>query len=439
MIINVSTRFWIFLTVFTGCLSLVIFAGIAGFLFQEDIQDFYEEELEDSVNEALNIETNDNSGANNQPTLSPTQGFTTGPTINLTSIPAEAEQGRVVPLRIEANDTLTGMRSIEIYIDGRLVQAPQLLEGQQTAQVNFGYIPTELNDLTILVVAIATDGRRSEEIRLIAVTPPQETPNERVGFDLLINENDDPFELALGFGVCPTELLRVNPQLSALQPGANIFIPTDSGDLTPTTYLACERANQDLEVVNFFQNERLGIRRASLDVPFPIDLRFTITAGRAFECSSFPTGATAGAFGCPPEKAFFHTGIDIGADKGTELYSITNGEVTWAGPYLEWIGRPEDPCLYNGSEPPHEGYGNMVTVESSINGRRYEFLYAHLSEFRVSQGDIIEGEGFVIGLVGSTGCSTAPHLHFEVREGSNRIPVDPVTFLRDNEDVLAER
>jgi murein DD-endopeptidase MepM/ murein hydrolase activator NlpD len=66
----------------------------------------------------------------------------------------------------------------------------------------------------------------------------------------------------------------------------------------------------------------------------------------------------------------------------------------------------------------NQGYGNLVIVE---NGE-YRTYYAHLSSIPVSVGDEVKA-GTVIGLSGSTGNSTGPHLHYEIRK--NKVPTDP--------------
>jgi len=70
-----------------------------------------------------------------------------------------------------------------------------------------------------------------------------------------------------------------------------------------------------------------------------------------------------------------------------------------------------------------EGYGNFVTIyhpDGTVT------LYAHMSEMLCSYGDWVE-QGEVIGLVGSTGWSTGPHLHFEIHVGGGT--VDPLLYL----------
>jgi murein DD-endopeptidase MepM/ murein hydrolase activator NlpD len=89
-----------------------------------------------------------------------------------------------------------------------------------------------------------------------------------------------------------------------------------------------------------------------------------------------------------------HTGLDIAADVGEPVYAIADGEVIYAGSGLR-------------------GYGNVVILR---HDRKTSSLYAHNSELKVKQGDEIK-QGTVIALLGSTGHSTGPHVHFEIREG----------------------
>lgn len=87
-----------------------------------------------------------------------------------------------------------------------------------------------------------------------------------------------------------------------------------------------------------------------------------------------------------------HLGIDIAAGMGQYIYAADSGVVVYAGP----IGG---------------GYGNMVMID---HGNGYQTLYAHNSQVNVSCGQNVT-QGQVIALAGSSGNSTGPHLHFEVR------------------------
>jgi murein DD-endopeptidase MepM/ murein hydrolase activator NlpD len=99
-----------------------------------------------------------------------------------------------------------------------------------------------------------------------------------------------------------------------------------------------------------------------------------------------------------------HKGIDIAADIGEPVYAIAAGEVIYAG---------------NGMR----GYGNVVVVR---HDRMRTSLYAHNSELKVKQGDQVT-QGSLVALLGSTGHSTGPHVHFEIRDGDT--PVNPRSIL----------
>ncbi|MFF9688752.1 peptidoglycan DD-metalloendopeptidase family protein [Streptomyces sp. NPDC014623] len=105
----------------------------------------------------------------------------------------------------------------------------------------------------------------------------------------------------------------------------------------------------------------------------------------------------------------YHTGADFQAASGTSVRSIGPGTVVSAG----WSG----------------SYGNEVVIQHS-DGMYSQ--YAHLSSLGVSAGQAVTG-GQQIGLSGSTGNSTGPHLHFEVRTGPGYgSDVDPIAYLRSH-------
>ncbi|MDJ1176577.1 murein hydrolase activator EnvC family protein [Roseofilum capinflatum] len=99
----------------------------------------------------------------------------------------------------------------------------------------------------------------------------------------------------------------------------------------------------------------------------------------------------------------FHAGMDFAADYGSPIYAAQNGVVLFAG----WYG----------------GYGNTVILD---HGNGVTTLYAHASQVYVQEGQNVT-QGDVVASTGSTGLSTGPHLHFEVRE--NGTPVDPMHYL----------
>lgn len=106
----------------------------------------------------------------------------------------------------------------------------------------------------------------------------------------------------------------------------------------------------------------------------------------------------------PIKKVFKeHTGVDISSSKGDPILAAASGVVE--------------------SSEYSEGYGNYVIIDHK-NG--YRTLYGHSSKLLVKKGEYVN-KGQTIALVGSTGVSTGPHLHFEIRIGNT--PVDPTKYI----------
>lgn len=99
----------------------------------------------------------------------------------------------------------------------------------------------------------------------------------------------------------------------------------------------------------------------------------------------------------------FHSGLDIAGRRGTPVYAAAPGRVIVAG--------------YN------SGYGRMVEID---HGFGISTVYGHCNSLKVSKGDQVEA-GQLVSTIGSTGRSTGPHLHFEVRLDGH--PVDPIDYL----------
>jgi murein DD-endopeptidase MepM/ murein hydrolase activator NlpD len=102
----------------------------------------------------------------------------------------------------------------------------------------------------------------------------------------------------------------------------------------------------------------------------------------------------------------FHPGVDFAGEEGAQVVAVATGVVTWAGD--------------------HMGYGNLVEIN---HGNGYVTRYGHNSRVLVKAGDTVQ-KGQPLALVGSTGHSTGPHVHFEVLRDGN--PVDPMAFINEN-------
>lgn len=113
------------------------------------------------------------------------------------------------------------------------------------------------------------------------------------------------------------------------------------------------------------------------------------------------SGPVTSGFG--PRWGTFHKGIDIGVPEGTPIHAAADGTVFYSGVM--------------------DGYGNVILID---HGGGLVTLYAHQSQLIAGNGQHVS-RGETIGLVGSTGNSTGPHLHFEVRV--NGVAYDPLGYL----------
>lgn len=133
-----------------------------------------------------------------------------------------------------------------------------------------------------------------------------------------------------------------------------------------------------------------------------------------YASASYSRGGKVGLYGIKPTQgsisSYFgerwgrqHNGIDIAANTGSNVVAFQSGKVTFSG----WNG----------------GYGNLVIID---HGNGIESYYGHNSKNLVKVGDSVQ-KGDLIAKVGSTGNSTGPHCHFEIR--INGKPVNPLNYI----------
>lgn len=107
------------------------------------------------------------------------------------------------------------------------------------------------------------------------------------------------------------------------------------------------------------------------------------------------------------KSRIFHSGIDIAGPNGGAIHAANDGKVIYSG----WYG----------------GYGKVVILDHGVvNGRPITTLYGHMSAINVSNGQYVK-KGQTVGREGSTGYSTGPHCHFEVRV--NGKPTNPLSYI----------
>ena len=200
--------------------------------------------------------------------------------------------------------------------------------------------------------------------------------------------------LALDNGLSIGELVKLNGfrDLSSLKDGQQIFVPAG----TPASSGFPSAASRD------------ALRAQSLQLVSraPRLLRTFETPAQNYIWPLAAQGRISSRFGrrnISVRGNTFHVGVDIAAPPGTSVRSAQGGVVSRAG----WVG----------------SYGYAVYVDHP-NGSQSR--YAHLRRVAVYQGQRVE-QGEVLGEVGSTGASTGPHLHFELR--FNGYAADPLGYL----------
>ena len=174
--------------------------------------------------------------------------------------------------------------------------------------------------------------------------------------------------------------------------------PTDiGGPLIPLKGSDAVQFEKSLAAAQTFLREAEGMNRVVRSLPVRRPLP-----------KSYDTSSTFGTRVDPFTRGYaMHSGLDFRASTGTPVRATADGKVVHA----DWQG----------------GYGRLVEVD---HGFGLTTRYAHLSAIEVSAGDTIR-KGDVVGEVGSSGRSTGPHLHYEVRIDEEA--VDPVSFLRAGE------
>jgi len=275
------------------------------------------------------------------------------------------------------------------------------------------------NDLSGSVI------RPGQSLKLRPSTPP---PAPLV---VTVQPGDSLWSLAHSNQVSVTALAQANhlAQNGVIHPGDSLTIPgryaapvTDTGGPVPptvtvtkgdslwsiahangTTVAALMGAN-DLTSTEVFAGQTLRVvppgqlgpaRAATLQPnPAPGAMRWPIHG---------PITSHFGYRQLRVDGSNFHTGLDIAANSGTPIHAAVGGRVTLAG----WDG----------------GYGLLVVI---TNGNT-AYYYGHTSAILVAKGQTVQA-GQVIARVGTTGHSTGPHLHFEIRVDNE--PVDPLPLLQ---------
>jgi murein DD-endopeptidase MepM/ murein hydrolase activator NlpD len=199
--------------------------------------------------------------------------------------------------------------------------------------------------------------------------------------------------LCLKYDVFYTEQKRQQKMFAMLQK-EKIKINHDQDVLESTSNMVAEQ-------IRMLEKEG---NKASSSLSGGGNADFTGGSGFMRPCSDGITSGFGYRFHPVLHYSRLHGGIDFAAPSGSKVMAAANGTVILAG----WMG----------------GYGNAVVIN---HGNGITTLYGHNSRLLVSVGDTVK-QGQAISKSGSTGLSTGPHLHFEVRE--NGTPKNPMNWLR---------
>jgi murein DD-endopeptidase MepM/ murein hydrolase activator NlpD len=288
---------------------------------------------------------------------------------------------------LKLHDDMLKKRLINIYENGDLTYASVLLSAQ-----SFNDFVERWEDLRLLIAANerAVRVRKAAEARVAAV----EADLERANLELQ-GEQEDQQRARNQLG----DLANERQNLVAVAAQQRRHVATQVAQIEDLS--AAEEAQLEALIVAR-QRELEAARRAHGIAgggiapggpvgTFSWPVTGTITS---------PFGWRSNPFGGAPD---FHPGLDIAAPTGTTVTAAAGGTVIMA----QWYG----------------GYGNYISID---HGGGYSTGYGHLSAIYVANGQTVS-RGQAIGAVGSTGASTGPHLHFEVR--INGKAVDPAPRL----------
>lgn len=209
-------------------------------------------------------------------------------------------------------------------------------------------------------------------------------------------------------GILSPDRINIGQKLSVITNASGIIVDVVKGNtLSGISQKYAVPVDVIIKVNNLSDPDSLAVGQTLILPGASISGRPVSTASRMSAMKWPIQGRVTSGFGWRIHPATrrneFHQGIDIAAASGTAVHAAASGRVTFSG----WSG----------------GYGYLITID---HGGGITTRYAHLSKRLVSKGDQVSA-GQTIGSVGSTGVSTGPHLHFEVRLGGEA--VNPRNYL----------
>lgn len=261
--------------------------------------------------------------------------------------------------------------------------------------------------LTLLAQSVATSNVTTTVLpSTVSISMVAESVDSMSAFT---RQLDVEIERLLGYRQLVAETVEetesVDPELAGYLPTGPSGLDAQTDALTSLELLSLDLSDSDswLFGSSLYESttERIERGQAILSLPISSPVSGTITSGFGMRDHPILRGRR------------MHKGLDIAAPTGTEIRAPGGGFVVFSGR--------------------KNGYGNTVIVD---HGFGYTTLYAHCSKLLVEKGATVSRDD-VIALVGSTGRSTGPHLHYEVRvDGQHMNPKAFVLYERDATETL---
>jgi murein DD-endopeptidase MepM/ murein hydrolase activator NlpD len=283
--------------------------------------------------------------------------------------------------------------AVEGYPQIRFFTNEDILYVQLESQVEYYYLQSKKKTFTVPDLTIY-QYKPEKEVDLYAIAAHTNIP-----YDALATINRV---------ATPGDFKKLKVVLIPSVPG--IFVPntanTDIEQLMRSTRSDGNQSSVALTISINGKKEEFGFfhgqRFTSLERAYFLGIFFKFPLPYGKISSGF--GSRSSPIGGHPE---IHNGIDIAAPEGTDVFAVREGNVVKSG---------NDPT-----------YGNYLLIEHS---GEYQSFYGHLSKVFALVGQVVSA-GTVIGEVGTSGRSTGPHLHFEIRK--NGLPVDPTSRIKQGQ------
>lgn len=342
-------------------------------------------------------------------------------------------------------------KKLMLFIASSLIMVSPLVNGTSSKALPLTYNPSTLNE-NILTKLIGTD----LDQKILYYTNPKffDEFNKPYIIRYIVSEGDTIESISKDFIISPSSIIVSNKldEKSELKTGQELFFPSIDGiiyetkkednlwsiakdySLSPESIIRENKINSSIlsigEKLILKGITEIKVKDTSNDISTKstyndINVKSTSneiktkkadsnninnktykkTTSSQNTSSSFmwpASGSISSKFGS--RWGSKHTGLDIAVGTGTSVKAAAAGEVIFSG----WKGN----------------YGNLIIID---HGNGYKTYYAHNSKLLAKVGQSVD-KGTIISLSGSTGNSTGPHLHFEIRQ--NDEPVNPLSFLK---------